>query len=436
MLASLLYKPTLYLLYFSVNFACTVSSTLNTGRPEPIHSQIFEDLSPVGGLTRFGYNFITWQRAEKFLRGQEVEEFLSESSSSTGKRVLIKATSELSYACQLPSYSESGYSLGDDRVIPPDNFTETALSAIESLRGTCAERIISGWNYKICFGVNVVQTKLLDSKKVTISYILGDAMYPTPPLPNTSNLLETYYDGLYSQYPHFYIAQRWTEGTFCEKTKRPRESEIRYECLVAHNEGLIHIRERSTCNYILIVNIKSLCSKQFINNKSPQDHTKCIPIINEGIIDPPPSDNSSTNNVNKLLFGPGKWFYRWSFENQATCKPEHIYLLKLSTLVQHLTFSMGADTRAFISPRSDDEAWFRPGKLYAVYEDSPKIIIGVLNLQDMLDDIVSSKSDLSLSKWLVSPKSLEAELLDELKNASHMVYDVYSFTTPFRSSLI
>ncbi|WWC86782.1 uncharacterized protein L201_001661 [Kwoniella dendrophila CBS 6074] len=57
-----------------------------------------------------------------------------------------------------------------------------------------------------------------------------------------------------------YLVQRWTHGTRCDKTGKPREVEIQIHCSMTTGDLIYMIKELSICKYVLIIYSPYLCS--------------------------------------------------------------------------------------------------------------------------------------------------------------------------------
>lgn len=57
-----------------------------------------------------------------------------------------------------------------------------------------------------------------------------------------------------------YLVQRWTDGTRCDKTGRPRETEIQVHCSMTSADMIYMIKEVATCQYVMIIHSPHLCS--------------------------------------------------------------------------------------------------------------------------------------------------------------------------------
>lgn len=57
-----------------------------------------------------------------------------------------------------------------------------------------------------------------------------------------------------------YLVQRWSDGTTCDKTGQPRETEIQIHCSMTTNDMIYTIKELALCSYVLIIHSPHLCS--------------------------------------------------------------------------------------------------------------------------------------------------------------------------------
>lgn len=57
-----------------------------------------------------------------------------------------------------------------------------------------------------------------------------------------------------------YLVQRWTYGTKCAETRKPREIEIQMHCSLNSGDSIFMIKEVSLCQYVMVIYTPSLCS--------------------------------------------------------------------------------------------------------------------------------------------------------------------------------
>ncbi|KAF8447586.1 hypothetical protein L210DRAFT_958266 [Boletus edulis BED1] len=80
-----------------------------------------------------------------------------------------------------------------------------------------------------------------------------------------------------------YLVQRWGDGTFCDKTGKPREVEVQFHCSMTMSDSILLIREAKTCSYVLVVQTPRLCGEPgFRSHLETRDETliRCRQIIN------------------------------------------------------------------------------------------------------------------------------------------------------------
>ncbi|KAI9299171.1 hypothetical protein K502DRAFT_326739 [Neoconidiobolus thromboides FSU 785] len=63
------------------------------------------------------------------------------------------------------------------------------------------------------------------------------------------------------------LVEKWGGGDICDLTKKPRTVEVIYECYPQYIEGIIDLKELSTCNYQMIINSVKLCENPFYTEK-------------------------------------------------------------------------------------------------------------------------------------------------------------------------
>ena len=57
-----------------------------------------------------------------------------------------------------------------------------------------------------------------------------------------------------------YLVQRWSDGTPCDKTGRPREVEVQVHCSMTTSDTIYMVKEMAICQYVLIIHSPHLCS--------------------------------------------------------------------------------------------------------------------------------------------------------------------------------
>jgi hypothetical protein len=56
-----------------------------------------------------------------------------------------------------------------------------------------------------------------------------------------------------------YLSLKWSHGTLCDITFRPRTIEIQFHCSLNDEEHISYIKEVTTCNYLLVIHTPRLC---------------------------------------------------------------------------------------------------------------------------------------------------------------------------------
>lgn len=81
-----------------------------------------------------------------------------------------------------------------------------------------------------------------------------------------------------------YLVQRWSDGTRCDKTNRPREIEVQVHCSMTTTDTIYLIKELSICNYVMIIHTPHLCGLPgFRADHSPVDsaRVRCREVISD-----------------------------------------------------------------------------------------------------------------------------------------------------------
>lgn len=74
-----------------------------------------------------------------------------------------------------------------------------------------------------------------------------------------------------------YLKQRWTDGTKCDKTGKPREVEVQVHCSMTSTDVLYMVKEITTCQYVVVIHSPHLCSLPGFRPSS-SDHIVPAPI--------------------------------------------------------------------------------------------------------------------------------------------------------------
>ncbi|KAG5353988.1 hypothetical protein C0989_011476 [Termitomyces sp. Mn162] len=103
-----------------------------------------------------------------------------------------------------------------------------------------------------------------------------------------------------------YLVQRWSDGTLCDKTHKPREVEVQFHCSMTMTDTILFVKEAKTCSYVLVVNTPRLCGEPGF--KSHRDTSEEHQIRCREIVDPqePSRATDAFDDVPDLLDYPVK----------------------------------------------------------------------------------------------------------------------------------
>ncbi|KAH9322309.1 hypothetical protein KI387_016948, partial [Taxus chinensis] len=163
----------------------------------------------------------------------------------------------------------SGVTLAKDR----QTKIKTPDELLEVLKDQCFLRHEGWWSYEFCYKGKVRQIHIED-KKLAQQFVLG--VYDeaaTEALRQSSPDVSVQKDPRSKTAAQRYHAHVYTNGTICDLTNDPRETEVRFMCS-GSNRALIHsIKEVSTCKYALIVQSPMLCKHPLFQEERPTWYT-------------------------------------------------------------------------------------------------------------------------------------------------------------------
>ncbi|XAR66833.1 hypothetical protein NMG60_11013182 [Bertholletia excelsa] len=149
---------------------------------------------------------------------------------------------------------------------------KTPDELLEVLKGRCFLRQEGWWSYEFCHQKHLRQFHLEEEKAVQ-EFILGlyDAEATTAYNQNLSDI-STLKDPRSKDASQRYHAHQYTNGTICDLTNQPRETEVRFVC--SEPRAMISsITELSTCKYALTVQCPMLCKHPLFQEERPVWHT-------------------------------------------------------------------------------------------------------------------------------------------------------------------
>ncbi|KAK4797860.1 hypothetical protein SAY86_030186 [Trapa natans] len=184
------------------------------------------------------------------------------------------------YLCYLPKVekSKNGRSSGQQNMSSMVMESEikfklkTPDELLEVLKERCFLRQEGWWSYEFCYQKQLRQFHL-DEEKVVQEYVLGiyDEEATTAFNQNLSDIF-TLKDPRAKDAAQRYHAHQYTNGTECDLTDHPRETEVRFVC--AEPRAMItSITELSTCKYALTVQVPTLCRHPLFQEEKPVKYT-------------------------------------------------------------------------------------------------------------------------------------------------------------------
>ncbi|KAL1944553.1 hypothetical protein VTO73DRAFT_2983 [Trametes versicolor] len=58
-----------------------------------------------------------------------------------------------------------------------------------------------------------------------------------------------------------YLVQRWSDGTYCDKTGRKRDVEVQFHCSMTMTDTVLFVKETQTCHYVVHIATPRLCGE-------------------------------------------------------------------------------------------------------------------------------------------------------------------------------
>lgn len=149
---------------------------------------------------------------------------------------------------------------------------KTPDELLELLNDRCFLRQEGWWTYEFCYQKMLRQLHIEDDKLVQ-EFILGvyDEEATTAYNQNLSDV-SVVKDPRSRDASQRYHPHRYTNGTTCDLTNEPRETEVRFVC--SEPRAMISsITELSTCKYALTVQSPMLCKHPLFQEERPVWHT-------------------------------------------------------------------------------------------------------------------------------------------------------------------
>lgn len=196
------------------------------------------------------------------------------------------------YRCYLPEEEAEGEAATDGSVAKPE---ESVASYLLPIKGTCFYRLEGWWTYEFCFMKSVRQfhqEKFKNQQKEEQTAITQDntlGAYWVDPQAASGTVRGELLDDVKTKRKYF--KQEYGNGTLCDLTGKPRESELRLNCAPGEPSYLASIEEVATCKYVVQFSSNLLCKHPAFaadKKKESVDAIQCEPLDARGKPLPPP----------------------------------------------------------------------------------------------------------------------------------------------------
>ncbi|KAL5547713.1 hypothetical protein UlMin_002944 [Ulmus minor] len=185
-----------------------------------------------------------------------------------------------SYLCYLPKVEK----VRSGRSVPQVNTSSMIMESekriklktpdelLDELKDQCFVRQEGWWLYEFCYHKKLRQVHV-ENEKVVQEFILGqyDAEATAAFNENLSDIA-TIKDPRSSDASQRYHPHQYTNGTLCDLTNQPRETEVRFVC--SEPRAMISsFTEVSTCKYALTIRSPTLCAHPLFQAEKPVWYT-------------------------------------------------------------------------------------------------------------------------------------------------------------------
>eukprot|EP00833_Pecoramyces_ruminatium_P014826 jgi/Orpsp1_1/1188858/evm.model.d7180000067740.1 len=197
--------------------------------------------------------------SDQILDNSEIDILEKESKNEVIK--MISKENNEHYICEIPKVKK-----GKDKIIRRSNVSnvKNALALLEPLKNKCLYHTNGWWSYEFCYGKSIRQYHIAaknEPARFNSNYILGKYAkfleLSSGKTEETKELVRVTPNG------KSYFAQKFIDGTKCDKTNIPRTAEIQYYCGI--EESIIYVKETSTCNYEVAISTNRLCKDPVFN---------------------------------------------------------------------------------------------------------------------------------------------------------------------------
>eukprot|EP00252_Welwitschia_mirabilis_P010644 TRINITY_DN2403_c0_g1_i2.p1 TRINITY_DN2403_c0_g1~~TRINITY_DN2403_c0_g1_i2.p1 ORF type:complete len:233 (+),score=48.06 TRINITY_DN2403_c0_g1_i2:237-935(+) len=182
--------------------------------------------------------------------------------------------------CFLPNHNENKGNKEDHQsggsitlLTGKEGKIKTPDELVETLKDQCLTRLEGWWSYEFCYKGKVRQVHLKD-QKVVQEFILG--VYDekaTEAIHQNSPDVSVQKDPRSKTAAQRYHAHVYKNGTICDLTNEPRETEVRFVCSQSNRALIQSVKEVSTCKYQLMVQCPALCRHPLFQEEKPTWYT-------------------------------------------------------------------------------------------------------------------------------------------------------------------
>ncbi|XP_004242724.1 protein OS-9 homolog [Solanum lycopersicum] len=196
---------------------------------------------------------------------------------------------------------------------------KTPDELLEVLKDKCLVRQEGWWSYEFCYEKKLRQVHLEDEKLVQ-EFILGNydavATAAYHQKHSDSSVLKDPRSKDASQRYHAHI---YTNGTMCDLTNEPRQTEVRFVC--SEPRAMISsITELSTCKYALTVHCPTLCKHPLFQEERPVWHTINCNILPKDYRETKVEDNFENEKI--AMVTDSKYQYQPSIDSDEHVRVE------------------------------------------------------------------------------------------------------------------
>ncbi|KAK3007649.1 hypothetical protein RJ639_013883 [Escallonia herrerae] len=179
---------------------------------------------------------------------------------------------------------------------------KTPDELLEVLKDKCFIRQEGWWTYEFCYHKQLRQIHLED-EKVVQEFILGEYdVEATADFNQNLSDISILKDPRSKDASQRYHAHLYTNGTTCDLTNQPRETEVRFVC--SEPRAMISsITELSTCKYALTVQGPMLCKHPLFQEERPQWQSINCNVLPKDYKEPKMEDNSFQDEKIAMVTG-------------------------------------------------------------------------------------------------------------------------------------